>query len=174
MNFAIDTKTPPKPKDDSASQTAQAADLLLTHSLLASEHVESSSVKTNKHGVTVRVERVLRTKTAVYIHYRVENLSQQPYRVITPSVFVLSAPKATVSLPSLVNVQLNERMISRLGRTEQNAVEVSNAQVQHEETEKGSEVKGVVVIRPELASPAVLELRFGSDGSRSVKATVVL
>ncbi len=174
MNFAIDNAMPPKPKDISNGQVAEAADLLLTHSLLASEQVDSSSVKRNKHGVTVRVERVLHTTTAVYIHYRVQNRGKQPYWVLTPTVYVLSAARSAVSLPSLVDRQLNDRMISRLGRIEQNAIEIARAEVQQEDIPKDAETEGVIVLRRGLPSPTIIELRFGNDGSEPVKATVVL
>jgi hypothetical protein len=174
MNFAIDTTPPPKPKDTNTSQVAEAADLLLTHSLLASEQVDSSSVKRNKHGVTVRIERALRTKAAVYIHYRVQNRGKQPYRVVTPSVYALSAPRSAVSLPALVDRQLNDRMISRLGRTEQSVVEVTRAESEQQDLVKDAETEGVLVLRRDLVSPTILELRFGNDGAQPVKATVVL
>jgi hypothetical protein len=173
MNFAIDDASAPRPKDTS-TQVAEAADLLLTHSLLASEQVDSSSVKRNKHGVTIRIERVLRTKAAVYIHYRLQNGGKHPYRLVTPQVYALAAPRSAVAITSLVDRQLNDRMISRLGSTEQNAIEVTRAEVQQEDTPKDSETEGVIVLRLGLPSPTVLELRFGNDGSEPVKATVVL
>ena len=174
MNFAIDSMPPPKPRDTSASQVAEAADLLLTHSLLASEQVDSSSVKRNKHGVTVRIERVLRTKAAVYIHYRVQNRGKLPYRVITPAVYALNVPNSAVSLPALVDRQLNDRMISRLGRTEQDAVEITRVEAEQQDLGKDAETEGVIVLRRDLPSPTILELRFGNDGGQPVKATVVL
>jgi hypothetical protein len=174
MNFAIDSTPPPAPKDTNASQVAEAADLLLTHSLLASEQIDSSSVKRNKHGVTVRIERVLRTKTAVYIHYRVQNRGKQPYRVITPVIYALSAPNSAVSLPSLVDRQLNDRMVSRLGRTEPNVAQVTRAESGQQDLGKDAETEGVIVLRRDLVSPAILELRFGNDGAQPVKATMVL
>ncbi len=174
MNFAIDHKTPPKPPDDSARQLAQAADLLLTHSLLASEQVDSSSLKTRKNGITVRIERVLRTKNALYIHYRVQNRSKDPYRVVTPSVHALNASNSAISLRSLEDVQLNDRLIARLGKTEQSVVDVTHAEVRNGDVSPGSETEGVVVIRQELPSPTVLELRFGARGTEPIRATVVL
>src|SRR5579859_2858833 len=174
MNFAIDRMPPPKPRDTNASQVAEAADLLLTHSLLASEQVDSSSVKRNKHGVTVRIERVLRTKAAVYIHYRVQNRGKLPYRVITPAVYALNVPNSAVSLPALVDRQLNDRMISRLGRTEQDAVEITRVEAEQQDLGKDAETEGVIVLRRDLPSPTILELRFGNDGTQPVKATVVL
>jgi hypothetical protein len=174
MNFAIESKTPPKPTDDSGRQMAQAADLLLTHSLLASEQVDSSSLKTRKNGITVRIERVLRTKNALYIHYRVQNQGKDPYRVLTPSVCALNASNSAISLRSLQDVQLNDRLIARLGKTEQSVVDVAHAEVRNQDVSPGSETEGVVVLRQELPSPTVLELRFGSVGTEPIRATVIL
>lgn len=174
MNFAIDNTPPPKPKDTTPSQIAEAADLLLTHSLLAAEQVDSSSVKRNKSGVTVRVDRILRTKAALYIHYRVQNRGKELYRVLAPSVYAIDAPRSAVSVLSLVDKQINERLVSRLGPTQQNPLNVSRAEVEQEDIFKDGETEGVVVIRRELASPTILELRFGNNGREPVKATVVL
>lgn len=174
MNFAIDSMPPPRPKDTNTSQMAEAADLLLTHSLLASEQVDSSSVKRNKSGVTVRVDRILRAKNALYIHYRVQNRGKEPYRVLTPSVYAIHAPRSAISVLSLIDKQINDRVTSRLGPTEQNALEISRTQVQQEDIAKDEETEGVIVLRRDLPSPTILELRFGNDGAQPVKATVVL
>ena len=175
MNFAVDNAiAPPKPPADNAGQMAQVADLLLTRAFLGSERVDSSSVKSSKDGVTVRIERVLRTRNGIYIHYRVENRGDQPYRVSTPAVYRLKPNHSEISLVNFPNVQLGPGLASRLGKTEQIAVPVAHAEVQHEDVRAGEEAQGVIAIREQMDSPVAIQLVFGGPKGHAVLATLVL
>jgi hypothetical protein len=175
MNFAVDNAiAPPKPPADNASQLAQVADLLLTRAFLGSERVDSSSVKNSKDGITVRVERVLRTKNGIYIHYVVENRGDEPYRVSTPTVYRLKTGHTEISLVPLGNVQLSPAMVSKLGKTEPVAILVAHAEVQREDVRPGDETQGVIAIREQLDSPVAIQLVFGSQREHAVMATLVL
>jgi hypothetical protein len=175
MNFAVDNAVaPPKPPADNVGQLAQVADLLLTRAFLGSERVDSSSVKNGRNSVTVRVERVLRTKNGTYIHYRVENRDDAPYRVSTPAVYRLKADHLGISLVPLVNAQLSAGVVSRLGKTAQIPIPVAHAEVQREDVRPGEDTQGVIAIREPLESPVAVQLVFGSDRGHPVLATLVL
>src|ERR1700678_865505 len=78
MNFAIDNAPPapaPPPKPAVEPETNQTADMVLTRALLGAEEIKHTRARAAKNQVSVRVEQVFRTPSAVYIHYTIENNS---------------------------------------------------------------------------------------------------
>jgi hypothetical protein len=61
-------------------------------------------------------------------------------------------------------------MLEELGGTQEHALPVAHAEAEADDLHPGEATRGVVSIRQDLKSPAVVQLVFG-DG---VKATVVL
>jgi hypothetical protein len=173
MNFAIDSASPapaPPPKPAVEPETNQSADVVLTRALLGAEQIKRTRARAAKNQVSVRVEQVFRTPSAVYIHYTIENNSSFVYRVYTPGAYQLQADDSPVSLAGLVHTQLDRAMLERLGDRQKLALPVAHAEAQAADLHPGETTQGVVSIRQDLKSPAIVQLVF-RDG---VKATVVL
>ena len=173
MNFAIDSAPPapaPPPKPAVEPGTNQSADAVLTRALLGTEEIKHTHARAAKNQVSVRVERVFRTPSTVYIHYKIENNSNLFYRVNAPGAYELKTDDSPISLASLAQTQLDRAMLEELGSTKELALPVAHAEAAADDLHPGETTQGVVSIRQGLKSPAVVQLVFG-DG---VKATVVL
>jgi hypothetical protein len=171
MNFALDNaQPPPVPKPVVSGETDQFADMMLTRALLGAEEISLAGVRAPKNQVSVRVEQVFRTKSTVYIHYTIENNSGRAYRVNAPATYQLQSDHTSISVPGLVRSQLDRAAVEKLGNTRELALSVAHAESMSDEVEPGESTQGVVAIRQDLKSPAVVQLVF--DGG--VKATVVL
>ncbi len=175
MNFAIDSRVPaPKPAPDNSPRLEDIADMMLTRAFLGAERVDSSSIKEQKDGVTVRVEHVFESRNTIYIHYVIRNSGVHPYRVPTPTVGQLLPLRAAISVRALRLQQLNQAMTAKLGKSKQAPLEVAHTETQKADLAVGEETQGVIAIRQKIDGPAVLEIVFGTDGKGSIKATLVL
>ena len=173
MNFAIDSAPPtpaPSPKPAVEPETNQSADLVLSRALLGAEEIKHTRVRAAKNQVSVCVEHVFRTPTTVYVHYTIENNSNLFYRVKAPDAYELKIDDSPISLASLAHTQLDRAMLEQLGGTQELALPVDLAETEADDLHPGESTQGVVSIRQDLKSPAVVQLVF-RDG---VKATVVL
>ena len=174
MNFAVDSRVPtPKPAPDSKEQLNDIGDMMFTRALLGSERVDSANIKDAKDRVTVRIEHLFQSRNTTYIHYSIRNQSARPYRVTTPSVTEAIAPEASISIQSLRHMQLDSQFLRKLGKLRERPLTLARADVQKEDIQPGEETRGVVAIREQLASPSILQLKFGSEGSHNVQATMV-
>ena len=174
MNFAIDTAQPaptPAPKPVVETDTDQFADVVLTRALMGAEEIKQKSPRKAKGQVSVRVDQVFRTRSSVYIHYTIENNSSLFYHENTPQAYQLQIDDSPISLASLAHTQLDRAMLEELGDTQtQLALPVAHSEAEADDLHPGESTQGVVSIRKELKSPAVIQLVF-RDG---VKATFVL
>ena len=118
----------------------------------------------------MRVEQVFRTRSTVYVHYAIENNSGLFYRMNMPQAYQLQIDDSPISLASLAHTQLDRAMLEELGGTQELALPVANAEAEADDLHPGETTQGVVAIRKDLKSPAVVQLVFG-DG---VKAAFVL
>ena len=167
---AIDSSVPkPKPVVNSDEQMQRIADSVLTQALLGAQPIESKSLKVPSDGVLVRVQNVFRTRNTVYVHYRIENHTQHPFRVSTPKVYELQIGHASTSLALLECTQLNDKAVDKLGRATSVALPVALAQSDGQDVAPGVYRQGVVALRQDMNSPKVLRLEFDPR----VKATLV-
>ena len=174
MNFALDSRIPtPKPVPDSSSRLEEIADMMFTRAFLGAERVDSTTIKDEKGHVTIRVQHVFCSRNTVYIHYSIRNLSGRPYRVTTPVVAETVAPKAILSVASIHRMQLDEKVLRKLGNLEPRPLTVARAETQTEDLQPGQETQGVVAIREQVSAPTILQLTFGSEGSHRVEAAMV-
>jgi len=173
MNFAIDNAPPapaPPPKPAVEPETNPSPDVALSRALLGAEEIKHTRARAAKNQVSVRVEHVYRTPSAIYIHYTIENNSNLFYRVNAPGAYQLQTDDSPILLASLVQTQLDRVTLEELGSAKELALPVAHAEAVADDLHPGETTQGVVSIRQGLKSPAVVQLVFG-DG---VKATVVL
>ena len=173
MNFAIDTAPPALARASKPvveTDTDQFADVVLTRALIGAEEIKQRSARKAKGQVSVRVEQVFRTRSSVYIHYKIENNSGLFYRLNTPQAYQLQPDESPISLVSLTHTQLDRAMLEELGDTYELPLPVAHAENEVDNLHPGETTHGVVSIRKDLKSPAVVQLVFG-DG---VKAAFVL
>jgi hypothetical protein len=173
MNFAIDSAQPaptPVPKPVVETDTDQFADVVLTRALMGAEEIKQRSQGKAKGQVSVLVEEVFRTRSTVYIHYTIKNNSGLFYRLNTPQAYQLQPDESPTSLASLTHTQLDRGMLEELGDTHELPLPVAHAETEADNLHPGETTQGVVSIRKDLKSPAVVQLVFG-DG---VKAAFVL
>ena len=173
MNFAIDTAQPapaPDPKPVVATDTDQFADVVLTRALMGAEEIKQKSPRKAKGQVSVRVEQVFRTRNTVYVHYTIENHSNLFYRLNTPQAYQLQPDESAIPLATLAHTQLDRATLEELGDTQEFALPVAHAEAELDNLHPGETTQGVISIRKDLKSPAVVQLVF-ADG---VKAAFVL
>src|SRR5579859_114180 len=173
MSFAIDTAQPapaPTPKPVVETDTDQFADVVLTRALLGAQEIKQRNTHKAKGQVSVRVEQVFRTRNSVYVHYTIENNSGLSYHANMPQAYQLQIDDSPISLASLAHTQLDRAIIEDLGDTQELALPVAHAEAELDNLHPGETTQGVVSIRKDLKSPAVVQLVFGEG----VKAAFVL
>jgi hypothetical protein len=137
---------------------------------MGAEEIKQRSRRKAKSQVSVRVERVFRTRSTIYIHYTIENNSDLFYRVNTPQAYELQTDDSPIPLANLAHTQLDRAMLEEMGDTQELALPVAHGETENDDLHPGETTQGVVSIRKDLKSPAVVQLVF-RDG---VKATVVI
>lgn len=171
MNFAIDNPAPAPPAPPVVSAaTDQLADMMLTRAFLGAVEITPVNGRLPKNQVSVRVVQMFRTRSSVYVHYTIENSSKRAYHVAGPVAYQLQVTHPSIALPSLMLRQLDEDLLRKLGDTHEVSLPIAHAEAQVQDLRPGEATQGVVAIRKDLNSPAVVELVF--DGG--VKATFVL
>ena len=171
MNFAIDSAQPaPAPMPVVETDTDQFADIVLTRALMGAEEIKQRSPHKAKGRISVRVDEVFRSRSTVYVHYTIKNNSGLFYRLNTPQAYQLQPDESPVSLASLAHTQLDRAILEELGDTQEFPLPVAHAEAELDELHPGETTQGVVSIRKDLKSLAVVQLVFG-DG---VKAAFVL
>jgi len=174
MNVSVDNPLPPAPvvlpNSGFSSHVEEFADMMLTRAFLGAVDITPANPRAAKSVVRVRILQVFRTKTSLYVHYRIENDGRSAYHVTTPDVFELQAGHSTLSLPSFAYKQLDPRLLANLSDIYSVALPVPHAEAASEDLAPGESTEGVVAIRQNLSSPTVVQLVFDSQ----VKATFVL
>jgi hypothetical protein len=175
MNFAVDNPAPaPKPVKESRAQMDEIADMMLTRALLGVERINNTYIKDTKGRMTVRVERVFRSQSTLYIQYSIHNLTDRPYRVVALGVSELSTLRPSISVDSLTHTQLNQQVLQKFGELKQRSVTVAHAEAQQADLQPGEESQGIVAIREQVRTPTILQLTFGPEGQHPVDAVLVL
>jgi hypothetical protein len=144
--------------------------MMLTRAFLGAVDVTPANPRAPKSAVRVRIQQVFRTKTSIYVHYRIENDGRRAYQVTPPEVLELQAGHSTLSLASFAHKQLDPRLLANLSDIHSVVLPVPHAEAASEDLAPGESTDGVVAIRQNLGSPAVVQLVFDSQ----VKATFVL
>lgn len=174
MNVSLDNPLPPAPAalPNSAFNpyADEFVDMMLTRAFLGAVDIRPAKVKAPKGKVHVRIQQVFRTKTSIYVHYSIENDGRSAYHVTTPDVFWLQTGQSNLSLPSFAHKQLDPRLLQNRSDIRSVSLPVPHAETASEDLAPGESTEGVVAIRQNLTSSAVVELVFDSQ----VKATFVL
>jgi hypothetical protein len=174
MNFAVDNPAPAtKPVKESHAQMDEIADMMLTRAFLGVERISNAYIKDTKGRVTVRIERVFRSQSTLYIQYSIHNLTDQPYRIVALGVSELTTLRPSISVDSLTHTQLNQQALQKLGELKQRSVTVAHAEAQQADLRPGQESQGIVAIREQVRTPTVLQLTFGPEGKQPVEAVLV-
>lgn len=175
MSFALNSPLP-QPMSAAAASTGSShveefADLMLTRAFLGTVEITRSKPRTEKKGnVYVHVEQVFRSKTTVYVQYAIENTSKQPYHVSQPSAVEIQPGRSSLSLPALSHKQLDARQLASLHDAQSITLPIAHAETAADDVAPGEITHGVIAIRQDLQSPAVVQLLF--DGK--VTAAFVL
>jgi Conjugal transfer protein len=173
MNVSVDNPLPPPaapPNPTFSPHVEEFADVMLTRAFLGAVEITPANPRGPKTAVRVRIQQVFRTKTSIYVHYRIENDGRSAYHVTMPDVFEVQAGDSTLSLPSFAHKQLDRRLLENLNDIHSVSLPVAHAEAASEDLAPGESTEGVVAIRQSLTSPAVVQLVFDSQ----VKATFVL
>ena len=175
MNFALDNRlSVSKPSSENRPRIEETEDALMARAFLAARPVASAGIRLRKDGVTVRIEHVLASKGAVYLHYSILNLGKRSYRIVTPSVVRLLPAHPAVSLLSRRLTQLTGSELGDMGRVREVALGATTIQVTSSEVAPGQMIEGVLAITQPLEAGTLVELTFASDSDRPVAALVVL
>jgi hypothetical protein len=174
MNVSVDNPLPPPPAAPPnpafSPHVEEFADMMLTRAFLGAVDITPANPRAPKSTVRVRIQQVFRTKTTIYVHYSIENDGPSAYHVTTPDVLELQAGHSTLSLPSFAHKQLDPRLLANLSDIHSVSLPVPHGETTSEDLAPGESTEGVVAIRQNLSSPAVVQLVFDSQ----IKATFVL
>ena len=174
MNVSVDNPLPATPgappNSEFSPHVEEFADMMLTRAFLGAIDITPANPRAPKGTVRVRIQQVFRTKTSIYVHYNIENDDRRAYHVTAPEVFELQAGHSTLSLPSFAHKQLDPRLLENLSDVHSVSLPVPHTEAASEDLAPGESTEGVVAIRQNLSSPAVVQLVFDSQ----VKATFVL
>lgn len=167
MNFAIDAAIPAPPPAVTSSAD-ELADMMLTRAFLGAIAIQNKH-RVSQDQVNVHIEQVFRTRSTIYVHYSIENNRSTAYHPDAPAAFELKPSHSPISLASFAHTQLDERAVKKLGQTEALPLIIARNESEQRELEPGSSAGGVLAIREDLRSPAVVQLVFGE-----LKVTFVL
>ena len=174
MNVSVDNPLPPPPvappNSGFSSQVEELAGMMLTRAFLGAVHITPTNPRAPKSAVRVLIQQVFRTRTSIYVHYRIENGGRRAYHVTPPEVLEFEAGDSTLSLQSFAHKQLDPRLLENLSDIHSVALPVAHAETASEDLAPGESTEAVVAIRQNLSSAAVVQLVFDSQ----VKATFVL
>jgi hypothetical protein len=174
MNVSIDNPLPAAPAAPASSgfsaHVDELADMILTRAFLGAVDIAPANARAPKSQVRVRIQQLFRTKTSIYVHYSIENGSRSAYQVATPEVYELQAGHSNLSLPSFAHKQLDPQLLESLSDIHSVSLPVPHAETAVKDLAPGESTEGIVAIRKDLSSPAVVQLIFDSQ----VKATFVL
>jgi hypothetical protein len=168
MNFTIDNAPPEVAKATPTIDADQVADVVLTSALLGAEEISPPRSRSPKEQVIVRVERVYRTRSTLYIHYEITNNTGGTYQVTAPRAQQLQA--SAPSFSGMVHSQLDGRTIDKLGSAGEIPLPVAHSESGSPTLDAGQKTQGVVAIRRDVRSPAMVELLF----DQGVKAVFVI
>jgi hypothetical protein len=168
MNFTIDAAVPVRQPSPTTSMD-EVADTLLTRALLGTVEIKSRQRKAQDRPA-VQIDQIFRTRSTVYIHYRIQNNTEAAYRPGSPSVFELRPEHSSMAVGSLVHMQLDEHDIKKLGTADVMAVVTARAESDSQKIESGSSSQGVIALRQDFSTPTVLQVEFNGK----LKATFVL
>ncbi|MGB8885730.1 MAG: hypothetical protein WCC87_03355 [Candidatus Korobacteraceae bacterium] len=147
------------------------AEQVLSQTLLNAKPVNAVGIRTQKNRVNVRLEDVARGKDAIYVRYQVTNLSTVPYRIIAPSVSVLTA--AGTSMPD-ANLQLGAGYLEAFGKMSIAPIELLHSEIDQQDVAPGKTSTGVLAIRSSGGSPQIYQFVFGSDNISPIVTAAVL
>ena len=173
MNVSIDNPLPAAaapPVTAVNPHVEEFADMMLTRAFLGTVEIAPVNPRTKKGRVCVRVRQVFRTSTTVYVHYVVENNSKNAYHLVTPDAREIKAGHASLALPNFAHKQLDPRLLANLSNVRNVSLLVAHGESAVEDLAPGKSTHGVLAIREDLDSPAVIELVF--EGG--ITATFVL
>lgn len=175
MNFAVDIPSQnPKAVAATSSVVSEAADLVVIHTFLGSEAIDSSRIK-DSESVGFRVTQLLRTADSLYIHYRLKNSGQKSLHLAGISAFqMVRSQRTEVSLVGIAGTQIEERTLQKLGKYSSRSLTIAKAERQKDLVQPGEEIQGVLVLRDAVAPQAILQLVANCDDTQSpMKAFVV-
>src|ERR1035441_7541465 len=112
----------------SKEDVAKVAEQVFSQTLLNTKPVNAVGIRTQKNRVNVRLEDVAHGKDAIYVRYQVTNLSTVPYRIIAPSVSVLTAA-GTSSMPD-ANLQLGAGYLEAFGKMGMAPIELLHSEIE--------------------------------------------
>ena len=176
MDFAIDQPgigiLPPQPIAPAAIVEPKPS----TDAMLGGRPVRMNSFKEPKGRVIVLIKDVFEQNHQFFIRYAVRNGSSRAYAPGRPQVFVLNG-KSWSGLSGLANHQLTIEETNSLKVTQQQTIEIFDAQLRSPRVEPGQETVGVIGLTlpaKKTDGRTVLRLFFPSDGTGPVSATMVL
>ena len=169
MSFAIDNVAAISPQPVT-TPTDEMVDLLTTKVLLGAETIQPLQSRSAKDRVNVRVEEVFRTKSSIYLHFSVENKTNQPWHVSEPTANYFEPRNGDPRLASLVRQQLDQKALQQFGDVSQMPITVAHMECETDDVQPSGKTQGIIVIRTRPDSPAILQLVFAPQ----VTVTVVL
>jgi hypothetical protein len=155
------------PEEAPADDTDKVAEKVLSETLLSAQPVKTFALKTRKDRVNVELDGVMHDKDAIYIRYKVTNLTSVPYRLGEPTVALVTGSKPP-DIAIAVNTQVGESYLSHLGTVKTTAVPVLRSEIAEKDLAPGQTVTGVLAIPGVANHSRLYRFSFGADAKAPV------
>jgi hypothetical protein len=175
MDFAIETPaadpTPaPKPARKVSVDPMKAA----AEGMLGGTPVRQESWKAKKHRVQVCVRDLFEQNGELFIRYSIDNRTKKPYAPGTPRVVEMTSGLSRTALAADAYTQLAGAAAEHLKMQSESPLAVTAHDARETTLLPGQETVGVVGVKFQRSTSAVLRLEFCDEHGRTVSAVVVI
>ncbi|GGG87182.1 hypothetical protein [Edaphobacter dinghuensis] len=131
--------------------------------------------KNRSASVVIHIDEVLHSRDQMIVRYSIRNLSRSPFRISAPDIFEARPTQNPISLLSLRDHQLSDEMFSQFKALRGERLLPLHTEVLTPDLDPGQSTVGIISIRGgQQAAPQLYELDFGSTGTQSITAAVVM
>lgn len=177
MDFAIDTPAadpPPAPKPTAKVIVPDDPVKLAAEAMLAGTPVRQENWKARKGHVQVCVRDLYEENGELYIRYSIENGTKKVYRPGTPQIVRIEPHLSRAALVNHAYSQLSNDMARNLRARSEAPMAVVAHEARARSINPGEISVGVVGVKLDRQSPAVVRLEFSPEAGHPVTAEFVM
>ncbi|HEX5481676.1 MAG TPA: hypothetical protein VFZ08_03520 [Terriglobia bacterium] len=177
MDFAIDTPAadpPPTPKPTAKVRSFGDPVKLAAEAMLGGTPVRQECWKAQKHRVQVCVRDLFEQKGELYVRYSIENGTKKVYLPGTPQVVRIEPTISAAVLGRHAYTQLSGEAMKNLRAHSEASMAVVAHEARTAAVKPGEVCVGMVAVRLDGHTPAVVRLEFTNEAGHPVAAEFVM
>ena len=161
--------------EPSDEEIHRIASLVMIQALTGAEVITHDGARRSPGRIEVDLDQIYRAKDRLYIRYSVTDLTNTPFRVVSPDVYAPEPRRQPVSLVSLRDHQLTQKTFSQFKAKQGLQLPVLQNSTTVQDLAPGEKTTGVVSVEISLGDrPQLYQLDFGVDQSGPVRVEAVL